>query len=77
MKLEMAKPEMAKLVRKLGMLVPGSCCDKARDKEAADNKDNKAADGEVGDGEAGREAKDALCQALAVVKLEMAAFSSP
>ena len=31
------------------MLVPGSCCDEARDGEAGDDKDDKAGDGEAGD----------------------------
>ena len=35
-KLRILKLEMVKLVRKLGMLVPGSCCDEAGDREARD-----------------------------------------
>ena len=46
MKLEIAKP-----VGKLRMLVPGSCCDEAEDREA-------------GDVEAGGEARDACARLL-------------
>ena len=54
----MIKLELMKPVRKLGMLVPGSCCDEAGDgeaggeagnDEAADGEDNEAADSAAAD----------------------------
>ena len=49
MKLVIVKLEMAKLMEKLRMLVPGSCYNKVRDSEA---KDNKAKDKEAKDSKA-------------------------
>ena len=49
----MIKLELVKPVRKLGMLVPGSCCDEAGDgearEEAGDDENDEATDGEARD----------------------------